>query len=192
MVDARLCRLYICITCLVLREMRLGISESSFRFIHCPSSYLTSQRFERNCLVSSTMDPLSSALHGVAQGNVAHIVGAATLLGVAFHLSIRPIEFELIMFHFMAASVFAFTFLVYVLGFGKAVLFSGTFNTAVLGSIAVYRLAFHRCRQFPGPFAAKVTRFYAASLSAKNVKYYKELANMHDQYGDFVRTGMIP
>jgi hypothetical protein len=135
------------------------------------------------------MDSFQSVMHEVAQGNVAYVVRVAMVLGVAFHLSIRPIEFEFIMFHFMVASVFTFALLVYVLGFVTAVLFTATFNTAVLSSIAVYRLAFHRCRQFPGPFAAKVTRFYAASLSAKNVKYYKELANMHDQYGDFVRTG---
>jgi hypothetical protein len=135
------------------------------------------------------MESFASAMHEVAQGNVAYVVGVAALLGVAFHLSIRPIEFEFIMFHFMAASAFAFVLLVYVLGFVTAILFTATFNTAVLSSVAVYRLAFHRCRQFPGPLAAKVTRFYAASLSAKNVKYYKELANMHDQYGDFVRTG---
>jgi hypothetical protein len=135
------------------------------------------------------MDFLSNSLQGVAQGNVSHIVGAATLLGVVFHLSIRSIEFELIMFHFMAASAFSFTLLIYALGLMKAILFAGSFNTGVLCSIAVYRLAFHRCRKFPGPLAAKVTRFYAASLSAKNVKFYKELANMHEKYGDFVRTG---
>jgi hypothetical protein len=136
------------------------------------------------------MNSFQDAMHEVAQGNVAYVVVVATLLGVTFHLSIQPIEFEFIMFHFMAASVFAFALLIYTLGFATAVLFTATFNTAVLSSIAVYRLAFHRCRQFPGPFAAKITRFYAASLSAKNVRYYKELASMHEQYGDFVRSGM--
>jgi hypothetical protein len=128
------------------------------------------------------MESFSNALHGVAQGNVSHIVGAATLLGIVFHLSIRPIEFEFVMFHFMAASAFAFTIL----------LFAGSFNTGLLCSIAVYRLVFHRCRNFPGPLPAKLTRFYAASLSARDVQYYKELANMHEQYGDFVRTGELP
>jgi hypothetical protein len=138
------------------------------------------------------MESFSNVLHGVAQGNVSHIVGAATLLGIVFHLSIRPIEFEFVMFHFMAASAFAFTILVQALGFVKALLFAGSFNTGLLCSIAVYRLVFHRCRNFPGPLPAKLTRFYAASLSARDVQYYKELANMHEQYGDFVRTGELP
>jgi hypothetical protein len=135
------------------------------------------------------MNFVSEALKGVAHGNVSYGAGAAALCGVLFHLSIRPIEFEFIMFHFMAAFAFTFSLLVYAFGFGKALLFAGSFNTAVLSSIAVYRLVFHRCGKFPGPFSAKLTRFYAASLSAKNVQYYKELAKMHEQYGDFVRTG---
>jgi hypothetical protein len=132
------------------------------------------------------------ALHEFAQGHVSHMVGAATLLGIMFHLSIFQIEFEFIMFHFMAAFAFAFALLVYVLGFVKALVFTASFNTGLLCSIAIYRLAFHRCKKFPGPLPAKLTRFYAASLSAKNVQYYKELANMHEHYGDFVRTGKPP
>jgi hypothetical protein len=121
--------------------------------------------------------------------DLSHGAGAAALLGVLFHLWVCQIEFELIMFHFMAASVLAFTGMTFAFGFAKALLFAASFDAAVLTSIAVYRLVFHRCRKFPGPVGAKLTRFYAANLSAKNVQYYKELAKMHSQYGDFVRTG---
>jgi hypothetical protein len=122
-------------------------------------------------------------------GEISHGAGAAALLGVLFHLFVCQIEFELIMFHFMAASLFAFAGMILTFGFVKASLFAASFDAAVLTSIAIYRLVFHRCRKFPGPVGAKLTRFYAANLSAKNVQYYKELAKMHSQYGDFVRTG---
>jgi hypothetical protein len=135
------------------------------------------------------MGSLLSALNGAAQGDVFQSAGAAALLGVLFHLLIRPIEFEFIMYHFMIASAVTYSFLVYALGLVKPTLFAASFNAGLLTSIAVYRLVFHRCRQFPGPFGAKLSRFYAASLSAKDVQYYKELAKMHGQYGDFVRTG---
>ena len=79
--------------------------------------------------------------------------------------------------------------MLYAFGVGKALIFASSFNLGLLSSIAVYRLAFHRCGKFPGPTGAKVTKFYAARLSAKNVQYYSELAKMHEQYGDFVRTG---
>jgi hypothetical protein len=135
------------------------------------------------------MDFLLDTLAKAVQSDAFHGIGVAALLGVLFHLSIRPIEFEYIMYHFIAASAVVFALLVHAFGLVKASLFAGSFNTGLLASIVLYRLAFHRCRNFPGPVAAKLTRFYAASLSAKNVQYYKELANMHAQYGDFVRTG---
>ncbi|KAF2185244.1 cytochrome P450 [Zopfia rhizophila CBS 207.26] len=145
------------------------------------------------------MTSLMDAFKGVAQADVSHTAGAAALLGVLFHLSIRKIEFELIMYHFMAASAIAFFGLIYALvevgeygvlgAFAKASLFATSFNAGLLTSIGIYRLVFHRCRRFPGPLGAKLTRFYAASQSAKNVQYYKELRKMHETYGDFVRSG---
>jgi hypothetical protein len=135
------------------------------------------------------MDSLLGAVHGVAQGHAFPTAGSAVLLGVLFHLAIRPIEFEFYMFHFMAAYAGTFLVFTYALGFTSAFLLAAGFNTGVLSSIGIYRLVFHRCRKFPGPFPAKLSKFYAASLSAKDVQFYKELANLHGQYGDFVRTG---
>jgi hypothetical protein len=131
------------------------------------------------------MDSLFGAMHSSALSTAA----SGAVFGILFHQAIRPIEFEFYMFHFMAAYVVTFLLSVITLGFTTSVLFAVSFNTSLLLSIGVYRLVFHRCHKFPGPVAAKLTRLYAASLSAKNVQYYKELANLHAQYGDFVRTG---
>ncbi|KAH7076045.1 cytochrome P450 67 [Paraphoma chrysanthemicola] len=135
----------------------------------------------------------------MAQADTPKLVGAAVMLGISFHLAIQPIEFEFVMFHFMAASVISFLGLFYTFaevgGYGiagaltRAVIFAGAFNGSLLLSIAVYRTVFHRCCKFKGPFAAKLSRFYAVNLSAKNTQYYKELAKLHENYGDFVRTG---
>ena len=138
---------------------------------------------------ATTMDVIRDAVHDAAQRSVSQGAIAATLFGIVFHLLIRPFEFELIMFHFMAASTLTFFGMFYTFGFVKALAFASSFSIGLLGSIALYRLAFHRCRNFPGPTAAKISKFYAARLSAKNVQYYKELEKMHGQYGDFVRTG---
>jgi hypothetical protein len=136
------------------------------------------------------MEHMGQMLDRIAGGNALDMAGATGLLGILFHVAIQPLEFEFVMFHFMAASVFGFTLLTYAFGFAKASICAASFNAGLLGSITLYRVALHRCRKFPGPFAAKITRFYAARLSAKDVQYYKELAKMHHQYGDFVRTGM--
>lgn len=63
------------------------------------------------------------------------------------------------------------------------------FNASLALSIGAYRLFFHRIRRFPGPFWSKLTRFSDVSLAAKEVKYYREVAKMHETYGDFIRTG---
>jgi hypothetical protein len=121
--------------------------------------------------------------------NMFQRAGASALLGVMFHLCIQAIDFELVMFHYMAFSTFVFLGIVYVAGFLNAVLLATSFNTGLLSSMAVYRIFLHRCREFPGPVGAKLTKFYAMRLSAKDTQYYKELASMHNQYGDIVRTG---
>jgi hypothetical protein len=66
---------------------------------------------------------------------------------------------------------------------------AATFHATLLASIAFYRLVLHRCRKFPGPVGAKLSRFHTAWVSSKKVQYYNELRAMHEQYGDFVRTG---
>jgi len=138
------------------------------------------------------MQFLDSIVGRFVRGNLLQNAGAAGLFGVLFHLSIRTIEFEFIMFHVMATFASVSALLIYAVGFVQASLLAAIFNTGLLCSITIYRLVFHRCRKFPGPLGAKLTRFYATWLSAKNVQYYKELAKLHAQYGDFVRTGGYP
>lgn len=133
--------------------------------------------------------------------NASSTAGSAGLLGILFHQLIRNVEFELYMYHFIALSLSSFLGLIYAFAhtegrslsdaFLQATVFATSFNAAVLTSIAVYRLRFHRCHKFPGPLPAKISRFYAAYLSAKDVQYFKELAKVHAQYGDFVRTGRL-
>lgn len=142
---------------------------------------------------------MSAGFHSFFQ-SASSTVGSAALLGVLFHQAVRNVEFELYMYHFMALSSASYFGLIYALiqlegqslsgAFWRSTVFATSFNTAVLLSIAVYRLFFHRCRNFPGPLPAKISRFYAAYLSAKDVQYYKELAKVHEKYGDFVRTGL--
>ncbi|KAF2866056.1 cytochrome P450 [Massariosphaeria phaeospora] len=129
----------------------------------------------------------------------ARIGGLGALFGILFHISIINIEFDLYIFHFIATSVIAFLGSVYAFaqqgGIGpdtalvaSTIFFLG-FNTALLTSIATYRLVFHRCRVFPGPLPAKITRFYATYLYTRKEEYYRSLAKMHATYGDYVRTG---
>lgn len=145
--------------------------------------------------------PSAFGLEALAQADISSTVGAAAVFGVLFHLAIQSVEFELYMFHFIFGSILAYFGDIYALisignydvlgALLKTSLFAAAFNAALLTSILIYRLFFHRCRKFPGPLGAKVSRFYAGRLAGKNVQYYKEIAKLHGQYGDFVRTGMF-
>lgn len=66
-----------------------------------------------------------------------------------------------------------------------------SFNVGLLLSISVYRLFFHRLRRFPGPLGSKLTQFYNAYLAARDLQYNVEIGKLHDQNGDFVRTGKM-
>ena len=136
----------------------------------------------------------------MAQATISQTAGAGVLLGILCHLSIIKIEFELVMYHLMALLTLSFFGLIYTFvnsgscslleAFAKTSLFFTAFNIGIFASIGIYRLFFHRIRHFPGPIGMKLSRFYAAHLNAKNYQFYKELENMHDTYGDFVRTGL--
>jgi hypothetical protein len=56
-------------------------------------------------------------------------------------------------------------------------------------SMFVYRALFHRLRKFPGPFMARVTKFYNVVLTVPKLRYFEQVEKVHKQYGDYVRLG---
>lgn len=74
----------------------------------------------------------------------------------------------------------------------KASIACSCFIAGLLTSTSIYRLMFHRLRNFPGPWGAKLSRFYAFSMvKASDFKYHLHVESLHRQYGDFVRTGFV-
>lgn len=60
--------------------------------------------------------------------------------------------------------------------------------SCLFASMIIYRTLFHRLRHFPGPALAKVSKLWHVThcLDSKN---YLLLDRLHQEYGDFVRTG---
>ncbi|KAF2444061.1 cytochrome P450 [Karstenula rhodostoma CBS 690.94] len=57
-------------------------------------------------------------------------------------------------------------------------------------SIVIYRAQFHRLRKFPGPFAARITKFDTISRVLPDCQLYKVIEGLHKKYNtDIVRTG---
>jgi hypothetical protein len=59
----------------------------------------------------------------------------------------------------------------------------------LLASLLLYRGIFHRLNRFPGPVAARLTKFYAVWKSSLARQYHLELGALRAKYGDVVRTG---
>lgn len=59
----------------------------------------------------------------------------------------------------------------------------------LFASMLVYRLFLHRLRVFPGPGLASLTKFWHM-VKVMHGKNHVLLQSLHQEYGDFVRTGM--
>ncbi|KAF7588967.1 hypothetical protein BBP40_004969 [Aspergillus hancockii] len=140
-------------------------------------------------------------LKNVLETDLLHLGGSAALLGILLHITIFrtsfPVEnhmYNLLVLYVATVLSLSYAYLSItelspLQALGRVGLIACSFNTGLLSSISIYRLFFHRLHHFPGPFGAKLTRFYDATLAAKNVQYNVELRKLHEQYGDFVRTG---
>lgn len=71
----------------------------------------------------------------------------------------------------------------------RMVVITSSFNAGLFGSILVYRAFFHRLHRFPGPFAAKLSRFYRLFRDWNRLTAHLEDQKLHETYGDFVRVG---
>jgi hypothetical protein len=61
----------------------------------------------------------------------------------------------------------------------------------LFGSMAVYRLFFHRLRSFPGPRMAALTKLWHV-WHCRNSQNHLLLESCYQKYGNFVRTGLSP
>lgn len=60
----------------------------------------------------------------------------------------------------------------------------------LLGSIAIYRLFFHRLRHFPGPRLAALTKLWHV-FKCRDSRNHLVLDALYKEYGTIVRTGEI-
>lgn len=65
---------------------------------------------------------------------------------------------------------------------------SGSYFAALYTSIGVYRIFFHPLRRFPGPFPARITKFYSMWAN-RDWKLHDRILKLHEKLGDVVRLG---
>lgn len=114
---------------------------------------------------------------------------------------VRPYEIDRYQFHIMFASLASFVILFAnfhhyqnhkisgsLLG---ATAIASSFAGGFFGSTIIYRAFFHKLHRFPGPFLAKISRFYAFMIAVTTLKSHVAAEKIHEKYGDFVRIGML-
>ena len=65
---------------------------------------------------------------------------------------------------------------------------TGSFFVALFASMVVYRLFFHRLRNYPGPILARVTKLWHF-YHCRNTQNHLVMERLRKQYGDHVRIG---
>ncbi|KAL7966625.1 cytochrome P450 [Trichoderma sp. SZMC 28014] len=143
---------------------------------------------------------LSHILVAVLQSSAQITAAVSLLVGVfSHHLVFRPFEIDGYAWQLFFTYLVAFFILIagnvylagysLVLSLARALFVATTYNAGVVISIFIYRAFFHPLNRFPGPFWAKLSRFYAMNAAAKRVQAYKDIQNLHNKYGDIVRVG---
>lgn len=71
-----------------------------------------------------------------------------------------------------------------------ALLLEAAFLAALCASLLTYRAFLHPLRHFPGPFGARLSKFWAVRQTLRSgLRWYRVDAALHGRYGDYVRTG---
>ena len=70
-------------------------------------------------------------------------------------------------------------------GFLYTAAISASYLGSLFTSMIIYRLFFHRLRHFPGPLAAKITKFYSGPCMSGSGK-------MHEKRKQFLSLGLPP
>lgn len=129
-----------------------------------------------------------------------HIAGTFGAFGVLFHLSILTSEIDSAIGSLLIGAFFIWSGLAvafvkvldvdFVVAIAKSSLAYISFLAGLGASTVIYRLLFHRLREFPGPLGAKISRLHTVWVTQRSgLRYHLELERLHAEFGDFVRTG---
>ncbi|KAF2138249.1 uncharacterized protein K452DRAFT_256367 [Aplosporella prunicola CBS 121167] len=132
--------------------------------------------------------------------SLAGLTVAACLSGVLLHHCVF-IRIELENYPCSIAGVFLIVhLLLFVLLYSSPVYMDADLYTAssltssvclgLYASIMVYRAFYHALSRFPGPYSAKLTKFWSVGKAySSNFRWHQVCKELHNKYGDYVRVG---
>jgi len=114
------------------------------------------------------------------------------LCAVTLHeLVLRRIEVDHLAIPIIVTACGAYATLAYYSNLGTASLLISSFWVPLWLYISTYRAFFHPLRRFPGPFGARLSKWWTVKQNwGTNLHFHRAQQRLQKQYGDYVRTGM--
>ncbi|EUC47469.1 hypothetical protein COCMIDRAFT_24632 [Bipolaris oryzae ATCC 44560] len=115
----------------------------------------------------------------------------APLSAVILHESVlREVEVDHLALPIIGSAVTTYWILVYYTSFIAATLVTSSFWVPLWLYIGAYRAFFHPLKDYPGPWGAKLSRWWTIKQTwDSDLHYHRVLQRLQTQYGDYVRTG---
>jgi flagellar biosynthesis protein FliQ len=133
---------------------------------------LSSMPLQVFALIVGVFSHLTYFIHGE------HLTNIPKLLAVVFFAQCALLFFLNAMYGFSKLSALSILFRL-----------SASYAVGVWTSMLIYRIFFHPLKNWPGPFAARITQFHRV-FQVRKLDQYRYLQSLHNRYGDFVRIGM--
>ena len=134
------------------------------------------------------MESSTELLAAAAAGVVAH---RGVFIKGEWHMQAPMILIvHMVIYNALWLMMIAFRHAAVLQAVGQASIISGCYLSSLFTSMLVYRLMFHRLRDFPGPVLARSTKLWHAWKGRRSQNHLL-LDQLHHQYGDFVRTGRL-
>lgn len=117
----------------------------------------------------------------------------APLAAVILHeFVLRRVEVDHLAVPIIGSALATYWILVYYSDLVTATLVTSSFWVPLWLYIGAYRAFFHPLRTYPGPWAAKLSRWWAIKQTwDSDLHYHRVLQRLQTQYGDYVRTGPL-
>lgn len=177
-------------SCNPFKSTRIPVLTDGFWGLHCITFH-----FSYNYDTFTTLPNAENMLCST------ELLISAGISGTVFHRLVRSVEIDSHVAGLLLAFFLVNGLMIYVSisdsgngiirAISDALQLDVAFHTGLFGSMVLYRLFSHPLRNFPGPVGARISRLHASFLTLKTAQMHYVVQDMHRQYGDVVRTGIL-
>ncbi len=120
------------------------------------------------------------------------ILPLTSICAIILHeLVLRRVEVDHLTLPLIVISSSVYWILVYYTSILSATIIAAAFWVPLWLYIGLYRAFFHPLNRYPGPFGAKLTRWWTLQKTwGSGLRFHRVQQTLQREYGDYVRTGM--